>query len=123
MLQILTENSITIDNYTIQCCIIKLSKDFLILITDQNDYAIGNVIMSSPPVNEQINPISTHSPLFGLKQSIIDKIIAELSAQKLKRPCLSLVNIKGLERKDDLVAKTVLECLKEALDSTLKKIN
>lgn len=123
MLQILTENSVTIDNYVIKCCVIKLSRDFLILITDQNDYGIGNVIMSTPPVNEQINPISTLSPLFGLKQSILDKMVAELAALKLKRPCLSLVNVKGLERKDELVAKTVLECLKEALENTLRKIN
>jgi hypothetical protein len=124
MLNILAESVSVKENYTVQSCVISLDKGYLILITDQENFGIGHVILSSPPTIEGTRAISTPSPLFGLslKRDTLSKMISELSAKKLKKPCLVLFHIKGMERKDLFVSKCVVESVKKALDIALDKI-
>ncbi len=124
MLNILAESVFVKENYSVNSCIISLDKGYLILITDQENFGIGNVILSSPPAIGGTRAISAPAPLFGLnlKRDTLSKMISELSAKKLKKPCLVLFHIKGLERKDLFVSKCVFESLKIALDNAIDKI-
>ena len=124
MLNILAESVFVKENYSVQSCVISLDNGFLILITDQENFGIGNVILSSPPTIEGARAISAPAPLFGLslKRDTLSKMISELSANKLKNPCLVLFHIKGMERKDLFISKCVVESVKKALDIALDKM-
>ena len=124
MLNILAESVFEKENYSVQSCVISLENGYLILITDQENFGIGNVILSSPPTIEGTRAISAPAPLFGLslKRDTLSKMISELSANKLKKPCLVLFNIKGMERKDLFVSKCVVESIKIALIKALDKV-
>ena len=124
MLNILAESVFVKENYSVQSCVISLDNGFLILITDQENFGIGNVILSSPPTIEGVKAISAPAPLFGLslKRDTLSKMISELSAKKMKKPCLVLFHIKGMERKDLFISKCVVESVKKVLDIALDKM-
>ena len=48
MIDILTEQEHHHKNYTVKCSIAALDKGYLVLITDQAEYGIGEVILGTP---------------------------------------------------------------------------
>ncbi|MHA1729629.1 MAG: hypothetical protein ACTSWY_13005 [Promethearchaeota archaeon] len=125
MLNILSEKNLTRENYSVTSCIIGLDRGFLILVTDQKNFGIGNVVLSAPPILEGTKSMSAPAPLFGLneKRNVLSKIISELCAKSLRSPCLVMVHIKGLDRKDLFVSKCVIEILKQTLNEVTEKKN
>ncbi|MHA1338622.1 MAG: hypothetical protein ACTSRZ_00030 [Promethearchaeota archaeon] len=123
MVDILIEHSLSINNYYVKCAIIPLHKSYLILITDQQQYGIGNILLSFPPKIEGLNPLSSTSPLFGVNERIIEKIISELSTVKLKKPCLTISFFKDIDQDKQEKSKIILTCLKQALVKIEEKKN
>ncbi|MBD3352872.1 MAG: hypothetical protein GF364_15420 [Candidatus Lokiarchaeota archaeon] len=122
MLKILAETTFKEENYQVTCGIIYLNTGFLLLITDQTQYGMGNVFMSAPSGIDGTKAISTPGPIFGFKRNILGKMVSELAATILKKPCLILINIRGLEKKDKLVADVTMKCLKQTLNQSREKI-
>ena len=116
-LQILTDISETVDGYGISCCIVKLKKSYLIFITDDDNYEIGNVMLAVPPVLEGVRGISSAAPAFGFKHDLVTKLVAERCASKLNKPCMVFVYIRGIKKKEKFIIKTVVKVLDKALSS------
>jgi hypothetical protein len=119
MIKILSENSYSEENYSVNTCIIELKSACLVLITDQDNFGIGNVILSSPPTVEGMGAISAPAPLFGLdiKRDTLSKMTSELLAKSLKKPCLLLFSIKGYEKKELITSKCVIESVKLCIEN------
>ena len=121
MINILSEETFTFKGYTVKCAIASLDKAYLLLITDQEDYGIGEVILGTPSMLEGGKPISSPAMVFGFKHKILSKIVAERSSVKLNRPCLVLLHIKRTEIRPEIQTKTVVDCLNKTLDSIKNK--
>ena len=117
MLKILTEQELSYKNYTIKCGISSLDKGYLILITDQAEYGIGEVILGTPSMLEGGKPLSSPAMVFGFKHKILSKIITERAAIKLNHPCLVLLHLKQPGIRTDIQSKTVVDCLNKTLDT------
>lgn len=121
MLKIVAENQYSEENYNVTSCIVKLKKSFLIFITDQEEYGLNNIIMSTPGILEGSKAISSPAPLFGFQNSFLGRSISELCANKMKKPCLLLMNVQGLEKKESFSAKIALKCVKELIEKIEEK--
>ncbi|MCP4764076.1 MAG: hypothetical protein GY870_20050 [archaeon] len=120
MLKILGEKTFTYENYSTTCCIISLDRSYLVLVTDQSNYGIGNIMMSAPPFIEGTRAMSTPSPLFGLKQNLLTKMVSEFCAVKLKNPCIVMVHVLGMQRKEQFVSNCVMKSLKQTIEEVIK---
>jgi hypothetical protein len=117
LLKEITEQELSYKNYTIKCSISSLDKGFLVLITDQAEYGIGEVILGTPSVLEGGKPLSSPAMVFGFKHQILSKIITERAAIKLKYPCLVLLHLKQSGIRSDIQTKTVVDCLNKSLNA------
>ena len=117
MITTLTEQEHSFKNYTVKCGIASLDKGFLILLTDQPEYGIGEVILGTPSVLEGGKPLSSPAMVFGFKHKILSKIITERAAIKLKHPCLVLLHLKQQGIRPEIESKTVVDCLNKSLDA------
>ena len=116
MLTILTEQELHYKGYSIKCGILSLDKGYLILITDQADYGIGEVILGTPSLLDGGKPLSSPAMVFGIKHKILSKIVAERSSVKLNNPCLVLLHFQQTGIRPEIQTKTVVECLNMALE-------
>ena len=116
MLQILAEQELSFKNYTVKCGIVALDKGFLVLITDQPDYGIGEVILGTPSMLDGGKPLSSPAMVFGFKNKILSKIIAERAAIKLNHSCLVLLHLKQQGIRPEIQSKTVVNCFNKSLD-------
>ncbi len=117
MLQILTEQELSFKNYTVKCGIVALDKGFLVLITDQADFGIGEVILGTPSMLDGGKPLSSPAMVFGFKNKILSKIITERAAIKLNNPCLVLLHLKQQGIRPEIQSKTVVDCFNKSLDA------
>jgi hypothetical protein len=116
MLKILTEQDLNYKNYTVKCAIVALDTAYLILITDQSEFGIGEVILGTPSILEGGKPISSPAMVFGFKHKILSKIIAERSSVKLNQPCLILMHLKDSGVRSEIQTKVVVDCLNKCLE-------
>ncbi|MBN2155003.1 MAG: hypothetical protein JW776_03075 [Candidatus Lokiarchaeota archaeon] len=116
MINFLAEEELEYKNYTIKCGITALDKGYLILITDQAQYGIGEVVLGTPSMLEGGKPISSPAMIFGIKHNILSKIIAERSSVKFNQPCLVLLHLQQPGIRSDIQTKTVVDCLNKCLD-------
>ena len=116
MLTILTEQELHYKGYSIKCGILSLDKGYLILITDQADYGIGEVILGTPSLLDGGKPLSSPAMVFGIKHKILSKIVAERSSVKLNNPCLVLLHLQQTGIRPEIQTKTVVDCLNMALE-------
>ena len=92
----------------------------MILVTDQEDFGIGTISMSTPP-NEIISQ-SVSSPLnmFGVKDTMLTTIIGKMASKKLNKPVLSMILLKesGLKQKTliEITSKSVIKAI-ESIES------
>lgn len=116
MINILTEQEFTNKNYTVKCAIASLDKSYLILLTDQADYGIGEVILGTPSMLDGGKPLSSPAIVFGFKHKILSKIITERAAVKLNHPCLVLLHLQQKGVRPEIQTKTVVDCLNKTLE-------
>ena len=105
--------------YYVYATFISLYKSYLLLVTDQKEYGIGNVTLSGPPTG--IGQASS-SPfnLFGLRNPLLSNMIGKTSSKLLKSPVISMVFIKEKELKQDIIMKLALEAVKNAIKNIEK---
>ena len=116
MINLISEQELHYKNYTVKCGIASLDKGYLVLITDQAEYGIGEVILGTPSMLEGGKPLSSPAMVFGFKHKILSKIVAERSSVKLKHPCLVLLHLKQSGIRPEIQTKTVVDCLNKSLD-------
>ncbi len=116
MLTIIAEQELHYKGYSIKCGILSLDKGFLVLITDQAEYGIGEVILGTPSLLEGGKPLSSPAMMFGFKHKILSKIVAERSSVKLNHPCLVLLHLKQSGIRPEIQTKTVVDCLNKTLE-------
>ncbi len=116
MIKSLTEQELNYKNYTVKCEIASLDKGYLVLITDQAEYGIGEVILGTPSMLDGGKPLSSPAMVFGFKHNILSKIVAERSSVKLNNPCLVLLHLKQSGIRPDIQTKTVVDCLNKSLE-------
>jgi len=104
-------------NLTIHVSIIKLHKSFLILVSDQPEYGLGTITLSSPPLLEGTKAMSSPFPIFGLKNNMIANMVGNIASQKFNTPVLSLVYILEQNMKQELIMKTTLEAVLKAVEN------
>ncbi len=100
--------------YNVYASFITLYKSYLLLVTDQQEFGIGNVTLSGPPTG--IGQASS-SPfnLFGLRNPLLSNMIGKTSSKLLKSPVISMVFIKEKDLKQGIVMKLALEAVKNAI--------
>jgi len=105
--------------YYIYATFISLYKSYLLLVTDQQEFGIGNVTLSGPPTG--IGQASS-SPfnLFGLRNPLLSNMIGKSSSKLLKSPVISMVFIKEQELKQEIIMKLALEAVKNAIEEIKK---
>jgi hypothetical protein len=97
-----------------------MDRGYLVLISDQNEYGLGTIVMSGPPMSGETRALSSGIPMFGFKNSVLSKMVSEMIAAKLKKSCLVLFHIKEEEHQNELIAKAVVDCVKQTLEKVEK---
>jgi hypothetical protein len=115
-IKILCETQANYDTFTVNLAIIALKNSYMILATDQDEYGIGTLILSSPPSIEGTGAISSPFTLFGLKNNMIANLIGKTASKKLKKPVLTLLLIKEEQLKQEIIMKTIHDALLEAIN-------
>ncbi len=117
-MKIIAEESIKIDDITINLNLFQLYKSFLLLISDQPNMGIGSITLGSPPVVEGLKSLTTSYNLFGVNKKLLSTIIAERASNMLKAPVLLLLFIKNKKNEEEIVKPLVT-----FLNNTLEKVN
>jgi hypothetical protein len=120
-INIVAESQSSYADFTVNVVVIALKKSYLTLITDQPEYGIGTVILGSPPVVEGTGATSSPLTLFGLKNSILSNMIGKTMSRKLTAPVLAVVFIKNEQIKPEIITKTTMDAVLDAVDQILKK--
>lgn len=116
-LEIIGQSESIQGNLKIQVSIIKLHKSFLILVTDQPEYGLGTITLSSPPSLDGTKAMSSPFPIFGLKNNMIANMVGNMASQKLNTPVLSLIYILEQNLKQEIIMKITLDAVLKALES------
>ena len=106
-------------DFTVHASFIRLDNSFLLLVSDQNDYGIGTVTLSTPPTTIRNNAISSPFNLFGLKNTMLANLIGKTASKQLKSPVLSLILIKEQDIKPKILIKTAIEAINLAIKETI----
>lgn len=114
---VIGEGKASYNLWNISVAIVELYQSYLILISDQEKYGIGTVTLSSPPVLEGTGVMNAPFPIFGLKNTMLAGIVGKMAGQKLKHPVLSLLFIKETNLKAEIIMKTVVDALQQALEN------
>jgi len=120
-MNLLTEETIEIDDITIYINLFKLHKSFLLLISDQLNMGIGNVTLGSPQTTDGMKAPTASYSLFGLNTKLLSTIIVERAANILKTPVLLLLFLKNKKTDEELI-KTLVNFLNTILKETLEKL-
>jgi len=109
-----------IEEIRIRVILFKLYKSFLLLISDQEEMGIGSVSLGSPPILEGVKSTVASYNLFGIGKKMLSTIITERASNLLKAPVLLMLFIKNYKKEEEL-AKPIIDFLNEALSRTLEK--
>ncbi len=116
-LEIIGQSESTQGTLKIQVSIIKLHKSYLFLVTDQPEFGLGTITLSSPPSLDGTKAISSPFPIFGLKNNMIANMVGNIASQKLNTPVLSLIYILEQNMKQEIIMKITLDAVIKALNN------
>lgn len=114
------KSNVKVEDFTMYLALFKLHKSYLLLISDQEDLGIGNVTLGSPPTIEGLKSSSAYYQLFGLKNKLLSKIIAEKASNLLKAPVLLLLFLKT-KKEENEIAKPLVTFLNDTLNKVIEK--
>jgi len=109
-MKIIAQKDHVIEDLKIYVVLIELRKSYILLISDQKEMGLGSITIASPPTIEGMKSTSLSHDLFGIKNKILNKIIAERSSFKLKLPVLVLIFIKS-KIEEEKIVRPLLEIL------------
>ena len=101
---------------TISAAFLKLDRSYLLLVTDQVDYGIGTVTLSSPPTSPHLGATSAPFSLFGLKNNMLANLIGKSASKHLHAPVLSLILIKATQLKPETIIRTTMDAVLQAIE-------
>ena len=101
---------------TISAAFLKLDRSYLLLVTDQADYGIGTVTLSSPPTSPHLGATSAPFSLFGLKNNMLANLIGKSASKHLHAPVLSLILIKATQLKPETIIRTTMDAVLQAIE-------
>jgi hypothetical protein len=107
--------------FVINAALIPLQQSFLLLVSDQAEFGVGTVTLSAPPTIPGTGAVSSPFSLFGLKNNLLANLLGKMASKLLNLPVLSLILIKEEEIKVEIIMKTAVEAVKNAIDQVLKK--
>jgi len=119
---LLNEKKMSFEEQEIHLKLFQMHKSYLLLISDQELMGIGNVTLSSPPTIQGLKASSASYNLFGMKENLLSKIIAEKSSNILKAPVLLLLFLKSIHREEEII-KPLASFLKDVLEEVIRKKN
>jgi len=102
---------------TISAAFMKLDRSYLLLVTDQADYGIGTVTLSSPPTSPHLGATSAPFSLFGLKNNLLANLIGKAASKHLQLPVLSLILIKATQLKPEMIIRTTMDAVLQAIEA------
>ncbi len=121
-MNLLVEKKLEIENYLFYFSLFHLHKSYLLLISDQEKMGIGNVTLSSPPTIQGVKASSASYNLFGMKERLLSKIIAEKTSSILNAPVLLLLFLKNVKKEEE-IAKSLITFLNDILEEIIQKKN
>lgn len=119
-MNIIAEKNVTLDQITIYLVLIKLYRGYILLISDQVDFGLGSITLSTPPINEYIKSTSISYQLFGMEHNLLSKMIVEKAASYLKEPVILLLFLKEKEKEKELI-KPIITLLNQILEEYKRK--
>ncbi len=119
-MKLLKQKHLSHDDQVIYLKLFQMHKSFLLLISDQELMGIGNVTLSSPPIIQGLKATSASYNLFGMKENLLSKIIAEKSSSILRAPVLLLLFLKSIQKEEEIL-KPLVTFLKEILEEVIKE--
>ncbi|MHA1734201.1 MAG: hypothetical protein ACTSU5_19865 [Promethearchaeota archaeon] len=96
--------------------LVRLANSFVLLVTDQEMFDLGTVVLAAPPQSFQVKPVASSYPLFGLKQNQLAGLLSKRASVILKAPVLTILFVKEARRPVEL-AKFLARELGELLSS------
>jgi hypothetical protein len=114
-IEVIGEGQADFGDFVVHVAIIPLKKSYLILITDQAEYGIGSVILSTPPVLEGMSATSSPITLFGLKNNLLANLVGKTASKKLQVPVMTLLLIKNEQLKPEIITKIVMDAVLAAI--------
>ena len=115
------EGSANIENFTVKATFLALNNSYLLLVSDQDQFGIGTVTLSTPPTNFGTNATSSPFNIFGMKNSMLTNAIGKSASKQLQKPVLSLVFIMEKDLKQEILIKTTMEAVTHAIEDVHNK--
>lgn len=119
-MDIVAEKKTNSNGIVIYFTLIKLYKGYILLISDQENYGLGSISLSTPPLNDALKSISSAYQLFGVEHSLLSKMIVERASYFLKEPVVLFLFLKAREKEEDLI-KPIIKTLNELLSEVSDK--
>ena len=119
-LEVCGEGEATEKEFTAHAAFISLQNSFLLLVTDQPEFGIGTVTLSAPPSGVMTKATSSPFNIFGMKNTMLSGLIGKTTSKMLKKPILSLILIKEAGLKQDLVIRTAMGAVTQAIEDMKK---
>jgi len=119
-MELIIEEALEIEDFTIYLKIFKLHKSYLVLLSDNHDMGIGNVTLASPPSIEGLKSTAASYKLFGVGDSLLNTIIAEKISFLLRAPALTLIFLNQ-KIEDTEVAKPIISRLDALISQFIEK--
>jgi|SRR6056297_1549749 len=119
-INIIGEGKASFGDFVVFSAIIKLKHSYLTLVTDQEEYGIGTLTLATAPneLFESKGAASSPYNFFGLKYNLLTNVISKMLSKELKKPAMVMLLIKKEGIKSEIVMKTVVKAVKNALDNT-----
>ena len=108
------EKEVKIENQTVYLRLFELYKSYLLLISDNEEFGIGNVTIATPIRNDEMKTTSISHKLFGIHKELLNQIIAEKVSSFLNAPLLFLLFFKNIKDEQALI-KPLMKFINETL--------
>ena len=114
-MNIIAEKNVKIDNITIYLTLVKLYRGYVLFISDQVNFGLGSITLSTPPLNDVLKSTSVAYQLFGMEHNLLSKMIVEKAANYLKEPVILFFFLKEREKEKELI-KPIITLLNQILE-------
>jgi hypothetical protein len=121
-MNIIAEKKIKLDLITIYFTLVKLYRGYILLISDHEEFGLGSISLSTPPINEALKSTSVSYQLFGMEHNLLSKMIVEKASYNLNEPVVLLLFLKEREKEKELI-RPIMNGLQEILIEYQKQKN
>lgn len=115
-MKLIVEKDIDIDSLKIYLRLFELHKSYLLLISDNEEFGIGDVTIATPIRIDEMKIKSKSYKLFGIHKELLNQIIAEKFSSSLNAPVLLILFLKDIKNEQEVIKplmKFINEILKE----------